>query len=206
MELRTGLVPLADPQRSRRGASEDSPDRGRRLFGASSHQLVERHRGISLNTSGQPAFRGRSRRAPPSFRPGGRAGTCGAGARLGPRGRALRDELGRHPGLAHERYGDPVSARNELQALKATGQGHRFDPSLGNRINELFTLTDDRLDLHTRTLTIPSQARTRQRPTRRAVHGGRESRVGASAGKAADAEGVFAGNGRTPKRGRSSTR
>ncbi|MCZ7587361.1 MAG: site-specific integrase [Gaiella sp.] len=98
----------------------------------------------------------------------------------------------------------PVSARNELQALKATlryaqARGHRFDAALltiepvatpehegraltadelehlaahapsyafrlvllagttGNRINELFTLTDDRLDLAGRTMTIPPE-------------------------------------------------
>lgn len=98
----------------------------------------------------------------------------------------------------------PVSARNELQALKATlnysqARGHHFDPALltiepvatpthegralsadeleflaayapsyafrlvllagttGNRINELFTLTDDRVDLAGRTLTVPPE-------------------------------------------------
>lgn len=97
----------------------------------------------------------------------------------------------------------PVSARNELQALKATlryaqARGHAFDSSLltiepvvtpkhegsaltadeleflaayapsyafrmillagtaGNRIGELFTLTDERVDLSVRTITIPA--------------------------------------------------
>jgi integrase len=97
-----------------------------------------------------------------------------------------------------------VSARNELQALKATlryaqARGHLFDAALltiepvstplhegralsaseleflaayapsyafrlvllagttGNRINELFTLTDDRVDVRGRTLTIPPE-------------------------------------------------
>ncbi len=98
----------------------------------------------------------------------------------------------------------PVSARNELQALKAVlryaqARGFTFDAALltvepvatpshegralsaeelefivayapsyafrlvllagttGNRINELFTLTDDRVDLAARTLTIPAE-------------------------------------------------
>lgn len=107
----------------------------------------------------------------------------------------------------------PVSARNELQALKATlryaqARGHHFDPALltiepvstpvhegralsadeleylaayapsyafrlvllagttGNRINELFTLTDDRVDLAGRSLTIPAElCKERRRKT-----------------------------------------